>query len=140
MTWHIEPQHIPLVIAAASLIAIPLVVKAWSWLYGLWLTNEATKLDSAITAKLTTYVTTEDLDVQIDQLTKHTDTLHAESRQLLHSIKEDGKTREGLILGTIKQAQEETRHNITEQNKAISTVHARVDTLLTLQGDRRRRD
>lgn len=133
----IEPQHYPIVIAVASLIVVPVVVKLATYLWALWAERRDARIDAAIAGKLTGYATTEELDMHIDTLRDQQEAHHAQNRELLKSIKDDGLRREGLIIGQIKQAQDENRANDTKQESAMTVLHGRIDRVLELQGDRR---
>lgn len=134
----IDPQHYPILIAAASLVVIPIVVKLWNHYWDMWQANRAARLEATIAAKLNTYVTTQEMDVQIDTLRQQQEQHHAQNKELLQSIKDDGLRREGMILGQLKQSQEENRAANQLQTNALGEVHRRVDRVLELAGDRRR--
>lgn len=135
----IQPQHYPLLIALFSLVLIPIVVKLWNHYWALWQANRAAKLDASIAAKLTTYATTEEVEMQLENLQRQQEAHHVQNRELLQSIKDDGLRREGMILGQLKQAQDETRATNQLQTDALGEVHRRIDRVLELQGERRMR-
>lgn len=139
----VDPQYYPILIAAVSLLMslmiVPLVIWIIKTLWALWEENRKRRLDAAIDAKLKLYVTTEMLDMKLDDLSAHTDELHKQNQLFLDTIRSEGQRREGMILGALETSASERRQDMAEIRGGIKAVHERVDTILIMSGDRRGR-
>lgn len=108
----IPPQlWVPIMIAVASLIVVPLVVAFFKKLREIYLEARLAKLKAS-------FVTREEHDRQFEDMTKAQSVNHRENRDFLDTIRTEAQKREARLLGEISA----TRNDVRE-------VHGRVDTL-----------
>lgn len=134
----IEPVHYPLLIAGATVTAGAvwwLVRVAWVQ----WDENRDRRLSAAIDLRLKGYVTTEALEMQLNDLRDHTDELHQQNERNFDTIRTEGHKREGMILAALESAARERREDAKEIRESVGEVHKRVDQVLVLSGERRGR-
>lgn len=117
-TWAI---YIPIAIAIASLIVIPLM----RWVFKDYFDKRA-KARMAELAKL--FVSHDEIHEK-----------HEENKKLLEAIRHDGKEREGRLTGLINAMSVQNQTFQTQVSQDFRTVNGRVDSVLQMVGDRRRR-
>lgn len=145
----INPDYapfVPIAVTVFSVVLVPIVAKTVMWVRGALDERNARAVDEAITKRLQEYTPTEEIDMQIEQLGQQQaqqaaaqERHHAENKELLNRIHDEGIRREGLLTGQIRQAQEENRASSAKTDAAMSELHRRVDRVLELSGERRSR-
>ncbi len=135
----LEPGHIIQIGGlVASLLIAPTLWKIGAHYVEVWKEAREARLQSAITGKLSSYVTTEIHDMTFETLQQHQTAMHEQNLKLLDTIRNEAFQREGRIIGSIDSLAKQNRDEVAQVREEVSKVHVRVDRVLELSGDRRR--
>lgn len=124
---------VPVAIAIGTAVIVPTFV---------WLLRRAAQAwhDHRVKVLGDVFVAKGDVQRQFSSMNDTQARQHAENQRALESLRLEGKEREGRLVGMIDTGRKDQRDEVRALVSSVGDVHRRVDSILTLLGDRRRQD
>lgn len=125
------PSWVPIAIAVGTVIVVPAAVWIGKRIAAAWHAHRVRLLGEV-------FVTRDEFKRQFEQLGDTQTRQHRENQAALESLRLDGREREGKLSGLIDGMRKETREEARDLNTSVGEVHKRVDSILSMLGNRRR--
>lgn len=125
------PEWVPIAIAIGSVVVVPAAVWFGRKLAKAWHDHRVKVLGEI-------FCTRKEVEVQFDTLNETQARQHRENKALLESLQQDGYAREVKVTTMLDGARRDTRDDTKELRDSVAEVHKRVDSVLSMLGNRRR--